>query len=145
MTSETEFKHVEGKSAEKIEVDEKREMLKAAGVPLKTKYIVAGFSGCGTHSLTAYLKAQGHVVIHFDSFYYRANRVWKMERQYKGYTPIFITHTPNRFEVTDFDKYISVFSLFHPEVVELDEMKKKSGFPHLNTEEERKASIVRHD
>jgi len=134
MTSDAEYKQVEGKSIEKIELDE-----------AKTKYIVAGFSGCGTHSLTAWLKAQGHEVIHFDSFYYRPNRVWKMERQYKDYTPIFITHTPNRFGVTDFDKYISVFSNFHPEVVELDEMKKKSDFPHLNTEEERHARAPKHD
>lgn len=97
-----------------------------------TNYVIAGFPNCGTHSLAAYLRAQGHDVLHYETAYE------KNELRFKSIVGdrkiiFIIKDSPNRYKV-DYHKWLkeNLNDGTPYELVKLEDMIKEDEFPWLN-------------
>ena len=113
------------------------------------KFIVAGISHCGTHSLTKYLQYCGFEAEHRDSLFSEDHRQARWDRIFADARPIFITReniTGKRLvggkplENYDFESCIERFADYFPLVVRLEDMTKIPTFPFLNAQTETKAA-----
>ena len=116
------------------------------------KFIVAGFSNCGTHSLVSYLRYCGFEAEHDDFLYKKDHREKRWDLIFADARPIFITRENIQdFSISgrrlvggkplsnyDFDSCLEKFADYFPIVVRLEDMTKITTFPFLNAQTETK-------
>jgi len=122
------------------------------------KLVILGFSKCGQHSVIEHLNKKGFNVKKLE-IAYQLGAPYTLKRKYPNYRPVFVTRDPadmvwsmynyeyrqemsfesfvERKDVVDkadFRKWIKPFieRELNPLILNLDEMMKEEGFPHLN-------------
>jgi len=117
------------------------------------KYIILGVTKCGTTSLIKYLEGHGHDVIRAELAYWDRNIV-QVDSLWRDRQAIFILRRDKEAWVKSLntfnntinkrktrDKEIDMadpeiikkrFGELNPEIVYLEDMLEKAGFPHLN-------------
>jgi len=122
------------------------------------KLVVLGFQRCGKHSVIEHLNKKGFNVKRLD-IAYESIAPYSYQRKYPNYRPVFVTRDradmlwsiyqyeykqeisfqkfvedKKIIEKADFNRWIRPFAdrELNPLVLNLDEMVKEKGFPHLN-------------
>ena len=94
------------------------------------RYVILGFPNSASTSLEAYLNNQGHdVTRHEMSYKYSKQHIKSL---IDGRRVILITKEGKNAYNVNYKEYLHKYFDYDPEIVALEDMKSKEGFPWLN-------------